>query len=127
LSTKPLSDGAPRLQAAQEQLRKEKVTLELEKSLSHRPEREDLESRNILKGNNSTQPDFDAFSEAKLLFLNTLLWQKDQSIAPSLQAAQEALKKEKLAQALEHKLEARPEKDDLVNRNVLKGKHWSNY
>lgn len=47
---------------------------------------------------------------------------QDQFVAPALQAAQEALKKEKLAQGLAHKLEQRPEKTALVDRNVLKGR-----
>jgi hypothetical protein len=41
--------------------------------------------------------------------------------APALVAAQEQLRKEKLAQALATKIESRPDKEDLADKNILKG------
>lgn len=37
-----------------------------------------------------------------------------------IQAAQDAIKKEKLASTLSNKLESRPDKERLVSQNVLK-------
>ncbi len=65
----------------------------LERSLGHRPDRHELEERNILKPGN---------------------------LAPALQAKRDELQKSQLADRLEGRLERRPEKDDLVNRGILK-------
>ena len=45
----------------------------------------------------------------------------DQTAAPQLQAAKADLEKAKITDILAHKIEARPEKDDLVQQNILKG------
>ena len=45
----------------------------------------------------------------------------DTTVAPSLQAAAEQVKKEKIASNLEHKLENRPEATALEQKNILKG------
>merc|ERR1711916_414809 len=69
------------------------VAKTLEKKLSMRPEKDDLENKNILK---------------------------DDHVAPALQAAQESLKKEKIAQSLATKIAHRPDAEDLENKNILK-------
>jgi hypothetical protein len=51
---------------------------------------------------------------------------QDTNVAPALQAAQEALEKERLADALGKKLEHRPAVGELVDHNILKGKSISN-
>jgi len=61
--------------------------------MAHRPDKEDLQERNILK---------------------------DDSVAPALQAAKEALEHEIIADSLEKKLAQRPDKEDLEERNILK-------
>lgn len=45
----------------------------------------------------------------------------DQHTAPQLQAAKADLEKAKITDILSHKLESRPEKDELVQQNILKG------
>ncbi|KAI0829671.1 hypothetical protein BC628DRAFT_1358178 [Trametes gibbosa] len=65
----------------------------LEKSLALRPEKHQLIDRNILK---------------------------DDSVAPSLQAAKEALARSQLEDRLEHALQARPKPEELVKGGILK-------
>ncbi|KAI9137066.1 hypothetical protein BKA69DRAFT_1128554 [Paraphysoderma sedebokerense] len=65
----------------------------LEHAISHRPTREELIQKNILK---------------------------DEKISPRLIATQEELKKKKLEDALKTKLETRSQVQDLVNHNILK-------
>lgn len=45
----------------------------------------------------------------------------DSNIAPALQAAQERLQRAQLEDKLGHALQERPEKKELVERNILKG------
>lgn len=45
---------------------------------------------------------------------------EDDSVAPGLQAARDALAKERLADTLEKKIENRPTKEDLTQHNILK-------
>jgi hypothetical protein len=45
-----LADGAPRLQAAQVQLQKDRITQALERKIDSRPDKDDLLRSNILKG-----------------------------------------------------------------------------
>ena len=42
--------------------------------------------------------------------------------APALQAKQEELRKHKIEDVLSHKLSERPQKEELVQQNILKGK-----
>ncbi|KAI0633393.1 hypothetical protein C8Q77DRAFT_1114732 [Trametes polyzona] len=65
----------------------------LEKSLAHRPDKHDLIDRNILK---------------------------DDTVAPSLQAAKEKLQRSQLEDKLEHALQARPKPEELVKGGILK-------
>jgi len=113
-----LKEGAPRLQAAQEAVKKEKLVHDLEIRVGQRPDRDELEKKNIIKAGRNLH--FSNFFDG-ILFIHPSWYVLDILVAPALQAAQEALKKEKLAQGLAHKLEQRPEKDTLVGRNVLKG------
>ncbi|KAK2855608.1 hypothetical protein FQN49_005018 [Arthroderma sp. PD_2] len=64
----------------------------LEKSLQYRPDAQDLKNRHILL---------------------------DTTAAPSLQAAQQELARQKAADALKKGLEKRPDRDSLVERNIL--------
>jgi len=57
-----------------------------------RPEKDDLENRNILK---------------------------DDSVAPSLQAAKASLEKEQLADLLEKQVASRPDAAELVEKHIL--------
>jgi len=59
-----------------------------------RPERDDLEEKNILKGTD---------------------------VAPSLQAARAALEKEQLADSLGHKLAERPDVAELHEKHIIEG------
>ena len=45
----------------------------------------------------------------------------DSKAAPAPVAVQQQLRKEKLAQMLSNKIEARPDKEDLEDKNILKG------
>ncbi|KAI0655949.1 hypothetical protein C8Q70DRAFT_1016455 [Cubamyces menziesii] len=65
----------------------------LEKSLAQRPDKHELIERNILK---------------------------DDSVAPSLQAAKEKLQRSQLEDKLEHALQARPKPEELVKGGILK-------
>jgi len=65
----------------------------LEKQLSHRPDRQELQDRNILKEGN---------------------------IAPALQAAREQLQRSQLEDKLDQKLLQRPKPEELVKSGILK-------
>ncbi|VDC01679.1 unnamed protein product [Peniophora sp. CBMAI 1063] len=65
---------------------------ELEKRLGQRPERKDLQDRNILK---------------------------DDSVAPSLQAAKERLQRSQLEDKLDQALQQRPKPEELIKSGVL--------
>ncbi|KAI0743793.1 hypothetical protein C8Q80DRAFT_860608 [Daedaleopsis nitida] len=65
----------------------------LEKSLAHRPDKNELIDRNILK---------------------------DDTVAPALQAAKEKLQRSQLEDKLEHALQARPKPEELVKDGILK-------
>ncbi|KAH9855207.1 hypothetical protein C2E23DRAFT_814891 [Lenzites betulinus] len=67
----------------------------LEKSLAVRPDKNELIDRNILK---------------------------DDTVAPSLQAAKEALERSQLEDKLEHALQARPKPEELVKGGILQEK-----
>ncbi|EIW63061.1 uncharacterized protein TRAVEDRAFT_141711 [Trametes versicolor FP-101664 SS1] len=69
------------------------AALKLEKSLAQRPDKHELIDRNILK---------------------------DDTVAPSLQAAKEKLQRSQLEDKLEHALQARPKPDELVKEGILK-------
>lgn len=109
----------------------------LEHSLGHRPDRQELEEKNILKPGNlapALQARRDELQKSQLadklegrlerrpekdeLVIRGIL--KDQSVAPSLQAKRDELQKHQLTHKLEARLERRPEKDQLVNRGILK-------
>ncbi|OBZ68133.1 hypothetical protein A0H81_11906 [Grifola frondosa] len=65
----------------------------LEKYLGQRPDKHELIDRNILK---------------------------DDSVAPSLQAAKEKLQRSQLEDKLEHALQQRPKPEELVKEGILK-------
>lgn len=109
----------------------------LERQLGHRPDRHELEEKNILKPGNlapSLQAARDELQKSQLadklegrlerrperddLVSRGIL--KDQSVAPSLQAKRDELQRNQLTDKLEGRLERRPEKEDLVNRGILK-------
>jgi hypothetical protein len=54
-----------------------------------------------------------------LLISNVL----DSHVAPALQAAESALRRAQLETVLEKKFDARPERHDLVEHNILKSNH----
>lgn len=64
----------------------------LEKSLSQRPDKHDLVERNILK---------------------------EDTVAPSLQAAKERLQRSQLEDRLGHALQQRPKPEELVKEGIL--------
>jgi len=64
----------------------------LEKHLSHRPDRQELQDRNILKEGN---------------------------VAPALQAAREQLQRSQLEDKLDQKLLQRPKPEELVKSGIL--------
>lgn len=71
----------------------QQTLLRLEQKLALRPSVEELRNYNILR---------------------------DTAVAPPLQAVEDALRFARLSDKLEHHLERRPEKQDLVDKNVLK-------
>jgi len=64
----------------------------LDKAISHRPEKQDLVDRNILK---------------------------DDKVAPALQATKEQLQRAQLEDKIDHGLQNRPAADDLVKKGIL--------
>ncbi|EIW82993.1 hypothetical protein CONPUDRAFT_101470 [Coniophora puteana RWD-64-598 SS2] len=64
----------------------------LEKRLGSRPEKEELQERNILK---------------------------DDSVAPALQAAREKLQRSQLEDKLAHAIQQRPNPQELVEKGIL--------
>lgn len=64
----------------------------LDKAISHRPEKQELVDRNILK---------------------------DDNIAPALQAARDQLQRAQLEDKLDHELQNRPKADELVKKGIL--------
>lgn len=86
------TNAAPALQAAQQELERQKATDSLKKQLEKRPDRDELVERNILP--NSTA-------------------------APALQGHQKELEKHMRADSLEHKLQNRPKPEELVKEGIL--------
>ncbi|KAI0319183.1 hypothetical protein OF83DRAFT_1055486, partial [Amylostereum chailletii] len=66
----------------------------LEKRLGQRPDKQELQERNILKEDN---------------------------VAPALQAAKEKLQRSQLEDKLDHALQQRPKPEELVKEGILKG------
>jgi len=64
----------------------------LDKAISHRPEKQELVDRNILK---------------------------DGNVAPSLQAAKEQLLRAQLEDKIDHGLQHRPKAEELVEKGIL--------
>jgi len=64
----------------------------LDKAISHRPEKQELLERNILK---------------------------DDKVAPALQATKEQLQRAQLEDKIDHGLQHRPKADDLVKKGIL--------
>jgi len=64
----------------------------LDKAISHRPEKQELVEKNILK---------------------------DDNVAPALQAAKEQLQRAQLEDKIDHGLQSRPKADDLVKKGIL--------
>jgi len=86
------TSAAPSIQAAQQELARNKATDNLKKYLERRPEREELMERNILPANTA---------------------------APALQASRRELEKQMLADNLEHKIQNRPEPEKLISQGIL--------
>ncbi|KAJ5820508.1 hypothetical protein N7474_006099 [Penicillium riverlandense] len=83
---------APSLQAARQDLDRQRATDNLKRNLEKRPEREELIERNILPASTA---------------------------APSLQAHARELEKNMLADSLEHKIQNRPQPEDLISQGIL--------
>ncbi|PYI05630.1 hypothetical protein BO78DRAFT_397935 [Aspergillus sclerotiicarbonarius CBS 121057] len=83
---------APSLQAAHQELARQRTTDSLKKHLEHRPEREELIERNILPTTHA---------------------------APALQANARELEKHMLADHLDHKIQNRPNPQDLISQGIL--------
>ncbi|KJE93458.1 hypothetical protein CAOG_04246 [Capsaspora owczarzaki ATCC 30864] len=83
---------APALQAAEEELKKQRMEDKLNHMIEHRPPVHDLVEHNIIK---------------------------DGGLAPALQHAHDDLKKHMLEDKLNHKLENRPEVSDLVQQHIM--------
>ncbi|KAK5790789.1 hypothetical protein VI817_008076 [Penicillium citrinum] len=83
---------APALQAARQDLDRQRAQDNLKKNLERRPDREELIERNILPATNA---------------------------APALQAHARELEKNMLADNLEHKIQSRPQPEDLIEQGIL--------
>jgi len=83
---------APSLQAAQQELARQKTIDSLKKSLEKRPDREALVERNIMPSSNA---------------------------APALQAHARELEKHMRADCLEHKIQNRPKPEELIKSGIL--------
>ncbi|KAL1984299.1 hypothetical protein VTN96DRAFT_9257 [Rasamsonia emersonii] len=83
---------APSLQAAQQELARQRTSDTLKRHLERRPDREELVERNILPALNA---------------------------APALQANARELEKHMLADNLEHKIQNRPRPEDLISQGIL--------
>ncbi|KAA8645381.1 hypothetical protein EYZ11_000420 [Aspergillus tanneri] len=83
---------APSLQAARQELARQRTTDSLKKHLEHRPDREELIERNILPSTNA---------------------------APALQAHARELEKHMLADHLDQKIQNRPQPEDLIVQGIL--------
>ncbi|KAI0779838.1 hypothetical protein C8Q74DRAFT_718925 [Fomes fomentarius] len=88
------------------------ATAQLEKSLAHRPDKNALIERNILKGMSLTI--------GMMWYLGLRGRRADDSVAPALQAAKEKLQRSQLEDKLEHALQARPKPEELVKEGILK-------
>ncbi|MCJ1330175.1 hypothetical protein MMC10_006858 [Thelotrema lepadinum] len=86
------TNAAPSLQAAAQELERQRATDSLKKGLERRPERDELVERNILP---------------------------DTSAAPALQEKQKELEKHMRMNSLEQKLQNRPKPDELVKDGIL--------
>jgi len=85
------TSNAPPAVRRRSTLDKETVDV-LEKRLGNRPEKEELQERNILK---------------------------DDSVAPALQAAREKLQRSQLEDKLAHAIQQRPNPQELVEKGIL--------
>lgn len=83
---------APSLQAARQELARQRTTDSLKKHLEHRPERDELIERNILPASNA---------------------------APALQANARELEKHMLADHLDQKMQSRPRPEELISQGIL--------
>ncbi|OJJ51763.1 hypothetical protein ASPZODRAFT_148980 [Penicilliopsis zonata CBS 506.65] len=83
---------APSLQAAHQELARQRTSDSLKKNLERRPDRDELVERNILPS------------------LGT---------APALQANALELEKHMRADSLEHKIQNRPQPEDLISQGIL--------
>ncbi|KAH8429063.1 RPEL repeat-containing protein [Aspergillus melleus] len=83
---------APSIQAARQELARQRASDSLKKHLEHRPEREELVERNILPSTNA---------------------------APALQAHARELEKHMIADQLDHKIQSRPQPEELISQGIL--------
>ncbi|KAJ5201389.1 uncharacterized protein N7498_006052 [Penicillium cinerascens] len=83
---------APALQAAHQELARQRATDDLKNKLGKRPDRDQLVERNILPATNA---------------------------APALQAQARDLERNMLADNLEHKIQNRPEPEELISQGIL--------
>ena len=81
------------MQAKQAELERQRITDNLKKGLSSRPEKDDLVQKNILP---------------------------DSTVAPALQEKQKELEKHMRANSLEKNLQNRPKPEELVKEGILK-------
>ncbi|KAF3480594.1 uncharacterized protein GIQ15_05941 [Arthroderma uncinatum] len=86
------TNAAPSLQAAQQELARQKAADALKKGLEKRPDRDSLVERNILPSSGA---------------------------APALQGPARELEKHMRADSLEHKIQNRPKPEDLIKSGVL--------
>ncbi|KAI9925814.1 hypothetical protein ASPWEDRAFT_52700 [Aspergillus wentii DTO 134E9] len=83
---------APSLQAARQELARQRMSDDLKKHIERRPDREELVERNILPSTNA---------------------------APALQAHARELEKHMLADTLDHKIQNRPQPEELISQGIL--------
>jgi len=88
-----MSDTAPQKPKPVRKQTLDQDTVEkLDKAIAHRPEKQDLVEKNILK---------------------------DGTVAPALQAAREQLQRAQLEDKIDHGLQHRPTADELVKKGIL--------
>ncbi|KAB8236487.1 kinase mkl1 MAPK-like protein [Aspergillus alliaceus] len=86
------TNAAPSIQAATQELARQRTSDSLKKHLEHRPDREELVERNILPHINA---------------------------APALQAHARELEKHMLADHLDQKIQGRPQPEELISQGIL--------
>ena len=91
------------------------MTDTLTHKIEARPSADELKQRNILPGT------FKVLLTSRENGIDKRDIMIESNAAPALLAAQQELARNKLQDTLEKKMESRPEKDQLVEQNILKG------